>query len=555
MDLSQIRLEQAKTLKNDAKPSAITVSGIIIYVVVLLMAGQHYYLALIWFISTLTMVGITLVFARLSASDGITSENYQDYLFWHTVITFCTGVVWGANSLLVTDYSSFYSMFVAVTIATSITIGGMFPGNSYRPAYIALAIPTTMSLAAYITITAPLPIRYFGLGLMLYFAFALLSSAKAELATRDWIITKTQQKFAESVVAHNTEVRQVYDSKSRFLAAASHDLSQPLHAQGHYIEALRQTAHTVDQSELIEKIALTWRAQKEMLGDLVDVMRLDGGMIEPRFSTFDLSVILRELVNQIRLEADQHDLEIAFQIPSELSVTSDPIFLRRIVSNALTNAIKHGGSGKEIELSAHVEDDNVNIHIKDRGPGFHIDGNVLTAPIEIRRDGVGLTSIENMSKLIEATPSLTNRADGLGSVFSLKVPRHRPEISDDDETQRQPASSVMIIDDDRNVLDAVTMLFTQWGVQTLSAGSVETALSVLRSSGTPIDLLIVDNRLAEDMDAPTAISAIREVTRDDLPAVVVSGDVFAPKKLAGMSGVSILPKPVDARELRRFLQA
>jgi len=555
IDLSTIRSEQAKTLKGDAKHSALTVSGIILYVTILLLAGHRYEMMAIWIVTAVGMVGVTLLYARFAAPDGITPKTYRTYLRGHTVITFCTGIVWGLNAVLIIDYGSLYSIFVAVTIVTSITLGGMFPGNSYRPAYIALSIPTILGLAIFITLTAPLPIRYFGIGLLLFFAFALLSSAKAELATRDGIITKTQQKLADSVVAHSVEVKKVFDSKAKFLATASHDLSQPLHAQGHYIEAMRKTAMSSEQREIIEKIALTWRAQKELLGDLVDVMRLDGGMVQPRFSTFDLSVILLELVNQISLETKRQGLELAVQIPDTLSVCSDPIFLRRIVSNALSNAIKHGGEGGEVELIAGQDGTDIHIQVKDRGPGFHVDGNVLTAPIEVRRDGVGLTSIETMSELIDARPSIANRTDGAGSAFTLAFPKERPEDNKKDDMPNLSASSVMVIDDDKNILDAVKLLFTQWGVFTLSADTVDEALSLLESTQMPIDLLIVDNRLGGDMDAPQAIVAVRAVTRDDLPAVVVSGDIYAPSKLAELRGVSVLPKPVDARDFRRYFAA
>lgn len=554
IDLSEIRYEQAKTLKADARSSALTVSGIILYVSILLLAGQHYTLMVVWAISTLTMVAVTLLYARFVDPDGITPRSYQRYLRGHTIITFLTGLVWGVNALLVADFESLYSLFIAVTIATSITIGGMFPGNSYRPAYIALAVPTILLLALYITIAATLPVRYFGIGLLLFFGFALLSSAKAEFATRDWIINRTRQKLADSVVAHNAEVKEVFDSKAQFLATASHDLSQPLHAQGHYIEALRRTVSSPEQVELVEKIALTWRAQKEMLRDLVDLMRLDGGMVQPSFSNVDLSALLNDLVTQVSLEAKRQSLDIRTEIEDGINVRSDPVFLRRIVSNALTNAMKHGGDIGKIRLGLMDQGETVRIEVRDRGPGFHVEGNVLTAPMEVRRGGVGLTSIETMSEMIEAQPSLSNRTDGPGSVFSLVLPKqphaaHKPKQNAD-----LSASSVMVIDDDRTILDALSVLFTQWGVQILSSDTVEEALSVLKLTQMPIDLLIVDNHLAEDMDAPTAISAVRAATRDDLPAVVVSGDVYAPSKLAELKNVTLLPKPVDVRDFRKYFE-
>ena len=552
IDLSEIRYEQAKTLKADARNSAVTVSGIILYVSVLLLAGQYYSMMVIWLVTTLAMVGVTLLYARYVDRDGITPRTFQRYLRGHTLITFVTGLVWGTNALFVTDFDSLYSVFIAVTIATSITIGGMFPGNSYRPAYIALAVPTILVLALYITIFAPLPVRYFGIGLLLFFGFALLSSAKAEFATRDWIINRTRQKLADSVVAHNAEVKQVFDSKAQFLATASHDLSQPLHAQGHYIEALRKMDLSPEQSELVEKIALTWRTQKEMLSDLVALMRLDGGMVQPTFSKVDLSALLRDLVKQVSLEAKRQSLDIHADIPCGVSAESDPVFLRRIVSNALTNAMKHGGDIGKIRLNLIDKGDAVQIDVMDRGPGFHVDGNVLTAPMEVRRGGVGLTSIETISELVKARPFLSNRTDGPGSIFTLIVPKKRAPGDAPDEASALSASSVMVIDDDRTILDALSVLFTQWGVQILSADSVDEAVSVLGLTQMPIDLLIVDNRLGEGMDAPRAISAIRAATRDDLPAVVVSGDVYAPSTLAGLEAVTILPKPVDVRDFRRY---
>lgn len=555
IDLSEIRLEQAKYLKGDARQSALIVSGVVLYIAVLLVVDGRFNLAVLWTLATFTMIGVTLLYARFMAADGLTLTNYRAYLRGHTLVTFCTGVVWGSFSILAVDYSSFFSMFVAFSIATSITIGGMFPANSYRPAYIALAIPTVLPLAFHFLIFAPDPTRYFGLGLFLFFGFAILTSANAEIATRDQVITKNQQKLTDAIMAHSVDVKEAYDSKAKFLATASHDLSQPLHAQGHYIEALRRTMRSPEQEELVDKIAQTWRAQKEMLGNLVDAMRLDGGMIQPRVTQFDLAELMDELLNSISLEAKRRNVEVSATLPETCPIQSDPVFLRRILSNVLSNVLKHGASGKQLDVFISSEEDEIHIRIADRGDGFAVDGNVFENLDAVKKDGVGLSSIINLAKLIDAEPHLSNRKEGAGTIFTLQLPKQTVGQGRATPPPNISANSVLIIDDDKTILDAVTVLFTQWGIQTLSAASVEEAQATLKATQMPLDLLIVDNRLSNDVDSVDAIQAIRSQMGRDVPAVVVSGDVTAPAQLAGLDNVSLLPKPVEASDFRPFFNA
>jgi signal transduction histidine kinase len=557
IDLSEIRVEQAKTLKRDSGRSALNVAMVVFYITILLLADGRFEVAALWSGVTVGMIGLTLIYARYVAPDGITLQNYKTYLRGHSVVTFCTGLIWGTFSIIVVEYDSFFSMFVAFSIATSITIGGMFPGNSYRPAYIALAVPTVLMLGFHFLIFAPEPTRYFGFGLLFFFIFALLSSAGAELATRDQVVTRNQQKLTEAIMAHSVEVKEAYDSKANFLATASHDLSQPLHAQGHYIEALRQSSTSPEQREIIEKISQSWRAQKEMLGNLVNAMRLDGGMIKPRFVEFDLVDLLEELLSGLTLEAKRKKIIVQADLPHALPVISDPVFLRRILSNALSNVIRHAASGKSLEVEAEQRKGEIEIRIIDQGEGFDRDGNLFENLDEISKGGVGLSSILNLSKLIDATPSLSNQpasAGVTGAIFTLRLPEEPVDTLR--ATQREPlsANSVMIIDDDRTILNAVTVLFTQWGVQTLSAASVEEALAMLDATQMSLDLMIVDNRLSDQTDSVAAIQAIRKQTGRELPAVVVSGDVTAPDKLSGLDHVDILPKPVEASDFRPFFQ-
>jgi signal transduction histidine kinase/CheY-like chemotaxis protein len=552
--MADIRLTQAQRLRDGANVSAMIVTGVIAYVCIILIASDHARNAFIWACLTLPMVAVTLIYARFAVSGSISKDNYKRYLRGHILVTIITGLIWSGFSIYHTDYSSYTSLFVVGSIVCSITAGGMFPGSDYRPAYIALAISTILPVAFYWTLTAPPTIRYFALGLSLFFLFGVYSSARAELNSRDGIIARTQRNLSEETMTRMRVIREGYEEKSRFLAATSHDLSQPLHAQGYFLDALGYLLDRPDQKELLDKIRANWTAQKDMLDDLVRVTRLDGGVLLPQPEMTDISSLLIDLCREHQIGIDPKSV-VTERDTDPIQAITDPTFLRRIVGNILSNAVKFSPQEGVISVTLRETETGAKITVRDHGPGIPEAGRAAlfgayaqaeTDSVRPEGSGLGLSIVKRLSEGIGVSVDLQTPKAGPGLFVAIDVPSM--------ETQRlgtrSPASLVVIIDDDVNIRDAMIAALSNWGVQAIAAETLEEATSLLRLLGQSPDMMIVDYNLGDGIKGGAVISALKDEFGADIPAAIVTGDV---SQVQSGPNTQIVLKPVAPPNLRQLV--
>lgn len=556
--IANIRLAQAKRLRAGAMSSAMIVTGVITYVCIILIASGEYTAALIWVCAALPMVGATLLYARFGVSGPITSDNYPRYLFGHVLVTIATGLVWSSFGIYHTDYSSYTSLFIVGSIVCSITAGGMFPGSDYRPAYVALAICTILPVAIYWILTAPPTIRYFALGLTLFFLFGLYSSARAEINSRDGIIARTQQELSKETLARMRVVRDGYEEKSQFLAATSHDLSQPLHAQGYFLDALGYLLDRPDQRALLDKIQASWRAQKDMLDDLVRITRLDGGVLQPNPVAMDLADLLGDLCREYQVSVGGTGVVIMPNLES-VPLISDPTFLRRIIGNILSNAVKFSPQAGLIMVSLAATEKGARLTVRDHGPGIaeHARGDVFNAYTQADDDngaktqrpdgsGLGLSIVKRLSEQIGASVRLITPNDGMGLCVEIIIPSLQPPIGD----QQTRANLVVIIDDEVDIRDGMMAALSHWGVQAICAETLDEATALLRLLGQTPDMMIVDYRLSDGVKGSHVIAALRAEFGENIAAALITGDV---NQVQSGPNIQIVPKPVAPETLRRLV--
>jgi len=552
--IAEIRLEQARRLRAGARTSAIIVTSVISYVSIILIASGAPSHALIWACVSLPMVGVTLIYAQFGASGPITDTNYQRYLLGHVLVTITTGIVWSSFGIFHTDYSSYTSLFIVGSIVCSITAGGMFPGSDYRPAYVALAICTILPVAIYWVLTAPPAIRYFALGLILYFLFGLFSSARAEINSRDGIIARTQQELSRETMARMRVVRDGYEEKSRFLAATSHDLSQPLHAQGYFLDALSYLLDRPDQTELLDKVRASWTAQKDMLDDLVRVTRLDGGVLQPQPETIDLASLLIDLCREHQIGVDGQRVTIERNIDAVQAFT-DPTFLRRIIGNILSNAVKFSPPDGIIIVTLKKTETGAVVTVRDHGPGIPetergaVFGAYAQADTGSERpdgSGLGLSIVKRLSAEIGVSVDLQTAETGPGLLVVIDIPTFETQPQD----TRPAASLVLIVDDDIDIRDAMMAALSNWGIQAIAAESAEEAASLLRLLGQAPDMMIVDYHLGSGVRGGTVIASLREEFGANIPAAIITGDV---SQVRSGPNMQIVPKPVAPPVLRQLV--
>ena len=353
-------------------------------------------------------------------------------------------------------------------------------------------------------------------------------------------------------------------AKSKFLAAASHDLRQPIHAQGLFLEVLARTELSVQQRMLLTNARAASEASSEMLNTLLDFSRIEAGVVEPQLQPFRLQPLLNKIEIELAPQADEKGIVYRTR-ETHLAVQSDPSLVELILRNLVSNAIRyteHGG----LLVACRRHGQQAVLEVWDTGIGiaptqqqdvfreFHQLGN----PERDRRKGLGLglAIAEGLARTLGHELSLASTPQR-GSVFRLalpiassSLPVEQSELSQN-KTQLLNAR-VLVIDDDESVRVGMSHLLCNWGCECDTAESIEDALMLARAHAP--DVVISDYRLRECSTGVQAIAALREFLGNTLPALLITGDTDPVRLLeAQASGIPLLHKPVSPSQLYRGL--
>lgn len=357
-------------------------------------------------------------------------------------------------------------------------------------------------------------------------------------------------------------------ARSRFFAAANHDLRQPLHAMALLAQTLHGRGATVHVTEVARHLVDCVEGMAEVVDDLLEITRLDVGQLQPQWSVFDLRSMLEECSRPYEAMAREKGLAFEFSAES-LNVRSDRALLTRVVSNLLSNAIRYTPAGA-VRLKACAQGERVDVRVEDTGIGiaaehlprifeeFYQVGN----PARDRRLGLGLglATVKRLGELLGLSVSVDS-ATGRGSVFVLKLPlAAQVSITGRDEdpspVSSQPLVSqrrILVVEDDADSRTALVGLLESWGCDVRGVSGLAEALKLV-SSGYEPEALIADLRLADGASGIEAVRVLRATLARDLPAVIVTGDAGSDHvQAAGAAGLSVALKPVRARQLRAFL--
>ena len=357
-------------------------------------------------------------------------------------------------------------------------------------------------------------------------------------------------------------------AKSRFLAAASHDLRQPLHALGLFVAQLQSRLDSPDRDRLLERINASVAAMNELFNALLDISKLDAGVLTPNLSEFSVAELLDRIETTFAGAAHEKGLSLRVA-PSSARVCSDFILLERILLNLVSNAVRYTARGGVIVGCRHRKA-KLRIEVWDSGPGIAEQerGNIFSEFYQLAssdRDrrgglGLGLAIVDRLCGLL-AHPIELNSVVGKGSRFTVTVPLVAENMQSLEPTMVPQATMlgssrqlIVVIDDDPLALDGMGSLLRSWGYAVVAAASDCAALAALASSGKTPDLIIADYRLAEGRTGIEAIEALQSSFRVALPAFLISGDT-APDRLRQVRalGYHLMHKPVSPMALRATL--
>jgi Na+/proline symporter/signal transduction histidine kinase/ActR/RegA family two-component response regulator len=355
-------------------------------------------------------------------------------------------------------------------------------------------------------------------------------------------------------------------SKTRFIAAASHDILQPLNAARLYVTSLIERQRKGEDAGIISNIDASLDAVEEIFAALLDISRLDTGAMKPEIGDFRIDELLHRLEAEFAPLAKAKNLDLRF-MPCSQSVSSDRGLLRRLLQNLISNAIKYTPSGRVL-VGCRRRGDKLRIEVHDTGIGIP-QGKRRTVFKEFQRldqgarvargVGLGLSIVERIARVLEGEVTLKS-AVGRGSRFAIEVPRAAASAATPKaravprpQAGRLDGTVILCIDNDRTILDGMETLLGGWGCRILIATGLPEALAALENAGVEPDGLLVDYHL----DGGNGIAAIAELRRRfgrAVPAILITADrSLHVREEARNEGAHLLNKPIKPASLRALI--
>ena len=372
-----------------------------------------------------------------------------------------------------------------------------------------------------------------------------------------------RKRMEDEIIAARQEAERANKANSAFLAAASHDLRQPVQALSLLNGALRRTVKDEKALQMIESQAHSLTAMTNLLNSLLDISRLDAGAVTPELEDFPIRRLIDRMSDEFARQAQHHGLEFVSESCPAV-VNSDPNLLAEVIQNFVSNAIRYTDRGS-VRLGCRVQDGMCVVSVVDTGIG--IAGDQLqeifqefhqckTPGASKEGFGLGLAIVKRLSDLLELRLDVTSDV-GKGSTFSVSLPAIGDAALGDDSdpaaeqgTAAGASGLVVLIEDDVNVANAWGLLLEAEGYRVATAASASEATALMNHVEETPALLISDFHLLDGSTGVEAVSAIRDNYNASIPAFIVSGDTSKVVKDARLlDNCTLMCKPIDTNRL------
>jgi len=488
-------------------------------------------------------------------------HEWRRWAYAACAVALLGGLTWGLGAILIMDPVRVELQFIVNLTCAVLTAGAVIAFASYLPAYywnlLAIMVPNALWAAAQ---GDPLHLGYAALALLWLGIMALAGRTFNSILSNALRLQFENLDLATDARRQKELAEEANVAKSRFLASASHDLRQPVHALGMFVEALRSRDLDPGSRRLVGQIGASVAALDNLFTTLLDVSRLDAGVVTPNVRPFALQPLLRRICRDAAPDAERKGIDLIL-LPTSLAVESDPLLIEQILRNLISNAVRYTDAGRVVVGCRRGA--RIRIEVWDTGCGIAGDQQELIFqefyqvgnPERDRSKGLGLglAIVRRLTNLLH-TPLTFRSRPGKGTVFGVSVaPASRQPVAEPIADAVQEAAAprtIAVLDDEIAIQDAMQTLLTAWGHSVIVAGSTDEMLTRVSDNAQP-DLLICDYRLRGGENGIAAIARLRGALHAKMPAILITGDT-APDRIreASASGCLLLHKPVPNGKLR-----
>ena len=565
----RIRSEQIRGLfrsapvgLNAALIGAFVLCGVLLYLDVQTPAVLARWMALVIADFALRQ-GLCAAFRKIES----TPFRWRPWALAFSAATLVGGFIWGVGGVYVMTPSTTGQLIVMLFV--SATASGAVPAfGSYLPATYAYSLPSLLPFVVWsATRGDPLHHALTLMGVVFVSAFSALAWRFNVNLNASLLLRFRNLDLVEDLQRQRNLAEQANIAKSRFLAAASHDLRQPVHALGMFVSALRGREMDAEAARLVEHLDGSVEALDSLFVALLDISRLDAGIVESHLESFAVQPMLERICADHAGEAAAKGVRLVLH-RCAAHVHSDPILVERVVRNIVANAVRYTRRGRVVVGCRRGQ--RLSIQVWDTGPGIAREQQdrvfeeffQLDNPERDREKGLGLglAIVRRLSLLLDC-PVTLNSEPGKGSVFRIAVPLSDAAsvASEPPPLAASPAAStgglILVVDDEPAIQEAMRSLLGGWGYDTIVAASCAQMLERVADCPSRPDLIICDYRLRAGENGIATIQRLQSEFNAEIPAMLVTGDT-APDRLreALESGFLLLHKPVPRGRLRAAIR-
>ncbi|MYM42010.1 ATP-binding response regulator [Duganella qianjiadongensis] len=479
------------------------------------------------------------------------------------------GLIWAGGIWMMWIPGNFPMQLVLIFFVIGLSSGALNSLKASLPALFLFLIPCVGSVI--VTTLAHLDSysMFVVTGASGYFAWSSTYAVGAHRSLIRSLYNHYQvEEMAVKLQAQKEIAEMATEAKSRFLAAASHDLRQPMHALNLYLGALANLDLPPSAHPVLDKVRECAHTMDEMFSALLNISSLDANAMEANFTTFPIAMVLNKIELEFSPQAQAKGLQLRVA-PCSVLIRSDADLFENILRNLVSNAVRYTTEGK-ILVGCRRTGDTIRCGVYDTGMGIAIDQQaaIFEEFFQIgnkARDrskglGLGLAIALRQARLMH-TPLTVRSEIGHGSVFEVEIPR---SLLPPTPLQKKPLDTlngadlegklIVVIDDESMILSASRLLLEQFGCHVITASSGAEALQMLASSPCAPDAIICDYRLRDNETGIQVVTKLRNEFNLDVPAILITGDTSPQQiKTIASTGISVMHKPLQSQILQTTL--